>query len=342
MIYFAFPDAAIGYDCVTCGSRCCKGLGFALSGHELVPLLTRRPGFAPFLQMQRELVHAFDLDDGCWALGSDGRCEVEVEHGRAAKPSTCRLFPVNRLMTFGEHLVVDLHLADCPLVDAATGPRTIIRWQDDAGDLDDVDAIGTTPTLPAGTPDDWLAREAAVRDAAGACRPARVGELLSAEAGALLATWRRWFGVGDDEAAVLEAEVAPLFRLVLPSLRMQLLTLPGPPPYPRLMRAIDSHMAGVAWLAMLSRRAGRAPSLRGIAELFRWLPLLRELLVRWNTHVRLFEGAAPASAPPEVAAAWRALTELAATEPIGEALEATTLPPSLRPLLLRLASDRMR
>jgi hypothetical protein len=292
--------------------------------------------------MQRELVHAFDLEDGCWALGADGRCDVEVTHGREAKPSTCRLFPVNRLMTFGEHRVVDLHLADCPLVDGATNPRTLIRWDDVARDLGELDVMGTTPTLPAGTPDDWIAREAAVRDAAAAARPVRIGGLLGGEATALLDTWRRWFDVPEDESRALEADVAPLFRLVLPSLRMQLLTLPGPPPYPRLMRTIDSHLAGVAWLAMLSRRAGRAPTLRGIAELFRWLPLMRELLVRWNTHVRLFEGAPPSSAPPEVATAWRALTDLAATEPIGEALEATTLSPALRPLLLRLASDRMR
>jgi hypothetical protein len=334
VLHFVFADAAIGYDCVTCGSRCCKGLGFALAGAELVPLLAREPRFAPFLQPMRGAVHVFDLEDGCWALADDGRCGVEVAHGREAKPSTCRLFPVNRLLRIGEALVVDLQLTNCPLVDARTAPRTVIRWDEVARDLEAAGpgAIANEAKAAAGAPDDWLAREAAARDGAAAWRFASEHE----------PAWRRFFDVDEAEAARAEAEVLPLYRLAMPSLRMNLLTLPGAPPYQKIMRGVETQLAAGAWLACLSARAGRAPSLRGIAELWRGMPLVRELLARWDVRVTLANGVAPDSTPAEVAAAWPLLQKRATETTIGEALAETTLPPSLRPILLRLASDRVR
>ncbi|HWE30839.1 MAG TPA: hypothetical protein VHB97_22685, partial [Polyangia bacterium] len=229
MLHFAFADGAIGYDCVACGARCCKGLGFALGGGELVQLLARAPAFAPFAQPMRGAVHMFDLEDGCWALADDGRCGVELAHGREAKPSTCRLFPVNRLLRLGDTIVVDLQLTHCPLVDARTSPlpRTIIRWDEIARDLDaaGTGAIAFDGKAPPAAPDDWLAREAEARDGAGAWT-------VECES---LPAWRRFFGVDDeDETARLDAAVLPLYRLAMPSLRMNLMTLPGAPPYPKL------------------------------------------------------------------------------------------------------------
>jgi hypothetical protein len=334
VLHFAFADGAIGYDCVACGARCCKGLGFALGGGELVQLLARAPGLAPFVQPMRGAVHVLDLEDGCWALGDDGRCGVEVAHGREAKPSTCRLFPVNRLTRVGGAMVVDLQLTHCPLVDARTGPRTVIRWDEIAAELESAgtDAIAIDGKAPPGAPDDWLATEAAARDGAGAWLPKA-------------ASWTAWgafYGAEPAEAARLVEALLPLYRLAMPSLRMNLLTLPGAPPYPRLMRAIETQLAAGAWLACLSARAGRAPSLRGIAELWRGLPLVRDLLARWETRVTLANGVAPDSTPPEVAAAWPVLQKRATETTIGEALASTTLAPALRPILLRLASDRIR
>jgi hypothetical protein len=334
VLHFAFADGAIGYDCVACGARCCKGLGFALAGGELVPLLARAPGMAPFVQPVRGAIHVMDLEDGCWALEDDGRCGIERAHGREAKPSTCRLFPVNRLVRVGDAIIVDLQLTHCPLVDARTSPRTVIRWDEIARDLEaaGTGAIVIDGKAPAGAPDDWLAGEAEARDRAGTWRPASEST----------AAWRRFFDVADDEAARLEAAVLALYRLAMPSLRLNLMTLPGAPPWARLARGLETQLAAGAWLAALSARAGRAPSLRGIAELWRGLPLVRDLLARWETRVTLANGVAPDSTPPEVAAAWPRLQKRATEVPIGEALLSTTLPPALRPLLLRLASDRIR
>ncbi|HXU68838.1 MAG TPA: YkgJ family cysteine cluster protein [Polyangia bacterium] len=334
MLHFAFGDGAVGYDCVACGARCCKGLGFALGSGELVPLLARAPRLAPFMQPMRGAVHVLDLEDGCWALADDGRCSIETEHGHAAKPSTCRLFPVNRLVRIDGVLIVDVQLSHCPLVDARTNPRTVIRWDEIARDLEAAGpaAMPMEGKAAPGAPDDWLAHEAAARDAAGSWEP---------EAAAW-AAWRAFFDIDAAEVARLGEAVLPLYRLALPSLRMNLLTLPGAPPYPRLMQAIERQLAAGAWLACLSARAGRAPSLRGIAELWRGLPLMRELLARWDVRLTLANGVAPDSTPPEVAAAWATLQRRTAAATIGAALTETTLPAALRPLLLRLASDRMR
>src|SRR5436305_1742785 len=62
VLHFAFADAAIGYDCVACGARCCQGLGFALGGGELVQLLAHAPKLAPFAQPMRGAVHMLDLE----------------------------------------------------------------------------------------------------------------------------------------------------------------------------------------------------------------------------------------------------------------------------------------
>jgi hypothetical protein len=357
-MFYAFLDGALGYDCVSCGSRCCKGLGFALAASELVPLATRAPGLVPFMQLRDGLVMASTSGEGCWQLADDGRCSLEVTFGHTAKPSTCRLFPTNRLLRAGDVTVVDLQLGSCPIGDARDVPdrpgATVIRWADVARELAECGAGALTldAKLPPATPDGWLAREMARRDATAALLDVPSAAVLLDQLGAdatglmrLQTAWRRFFALADDEAAPLERLVARPFTLALPSLRWAALTEPGAPPYPRLMAALDGELLAGAFVALLSARAGRfdrASSLRRVAELWRGLPLLRRLLARWETRVTLADGPAPAAAPPELAAAWSALQSRAADGTIGDALAATELPPPLRPLLLRMASDRMR
>jgi hypothetical protein len=346
--YFAFADGAIGYDCVRCGARCCQGLGFALYGHELVPLLTRAPGLAPFLQLQPTRVAAFNLTDGCWCLADDGRCTLEVAHGRAAKPGVCRLFPL-RLMRFGATLAVDLQLCACPLEAAdglAAGPgRTVLRHRDVEADLADPElaAFVIDARVAPGAPDDLAAREAALRDQAAA----HAGDGVLAIIGdadprlaALRDGWRRFFAFDADEAAALDARVARPLALALPSLRLAALTANGAAPYPRVVGGLPSRLAALATLAALSLRAGRAASLRGLGELWRGTPLVREALARWDAppSPSLAATPPPTTAPVEVVRAWE---RLAAAPTLGEGLEATVLAPPLRPLLLRLVSDRL-
>jgi hypothetical protein len=360
--FYAFLDGALGYDCVSCGSRCCKGLGFALAPHELVPLATRAPGLVPFMQLRDGMVMAATSGEGCWQLADDGRCTIEVTFGHAAKPSTCRLFPTNRLVRAGEVTVVDLQLASCPIGDARDVPErpgaTVIRWADVDRELTEAGAGALTldAKLPPATPDDWAAREIAKRDATApliaAPSIASAATVLTQLGGdatrlaRLQTAWRRYFALADDEADALAAAVARPFTLALPSLRWQALTATNAPPYPRLQAALDVELLAGAFVAALSARTsvatGAASSLRRVAELWRGLPLLRAALTRWESRVTLADGPAPPAAPPELAAAWSALQARVLDVALGDALADTTLAPPLRPLLLRLASDRMR
>jgi hypothetical protein len=350
VLHFAFLDGAIGYDCVRCQARCCRGLGFALAPGELVPLVSRAPGVAPFLQLHATAVHAFDLTDGCWLLTADSRCSLELAHGRAAKPALCRLFPL-RVGRSGEDVVVELQLGACPLEDArglSAGPgRTVLRHEPLATELADAEllAFAVELRLAPGAPADLLGREAAARDrTAGWLDASRIEDALGGAADELTALtneWRGYFGLVADESAALAAEVARPFLLAVPGLRMNALTAPGAPPWPRLERGLPARLAAAAFLAALSLRAGRAPSLRAIAELWQNTWLVREALARWHEPLRPSEGEPPESTPPELG---RAFARVRASErPLGEALgdAAAGLAPSLRPLLLRLVSDRL-
>jgi hypothetical protein len=355
VLFFAFLDGALGYDCVTCGSRCCKGLGFALAASELVPLATRAPGLVPFMQLRDGLVMASTSGEGCWQLADDGRCNLEVTFGHTAKPSTCRLFPTNRLARAGDVTVVDLQLASCPIGDARDVPQrpgaTVIRWADVERELAEAGAGAVTmdAKLPPATPEGWIAREAERRDSTRALLDLPSAAAILGQLGAdgatlarLQTAWRRFFALDDSEAVRLDSAVARPWALALPSLRWAALTAPGAPPYPRLQAALDADLLAGAFVATLSTRAGQTPSLRRVAELWRGLPLWRWLLAHWDARVTLADGPAPAGAPPELAAAWTTLQSRARDGAIGEALAATELPPPLRPLLLRLASDRLR
>lgn len=118
-VYFAFADGAFGYDCVACGSKCCRGHGFYGSiENELAPFLGRR-SLPLFMHSQgsegAKRARIANLPPECFFLDADGGCEIHRTNGFAAKPETCRLFPFNRIRLVGRHLIVSPHSDLCPL-----------------------------------------------------------------------------------------------------------------------------------------------------------------------------------------------------------------------------------
>lgn len=115
-VYFTFPDNTLSYDCATCGA-CCKGLGVGLdhAAGEPERLVTLYPALAPFMRNTGGAWTARNPRGRCWFLGDDGLCRVEVDHGRAAKPAACRLFPFNRVFRLGAFTVIDFNSVICPL-----------------------------------------------------------------------------------------------------------------------------------------------------------------------------------------------------------------------------------
>lgn len=115
-IYFTWPDDCYSYECRGCGA-CCKGLGIGVDSvaGELEVLLEHYPGATPFVRKRGATWTVFNPRGRCWFLDPEGMCRVELEHGREAKPASCRLFPFNRVFRLGEHLIVDYNAIICPL-----------------------------------------------------------------------------------------------------------------------------------------------------------------------------------------------------------------------------------
>ena len=350
--YFAFVDGALGYDCVRCGSRCCHGLGFATPGTTLPALLRLAPGLGALVQLRQRGAFAITSGDGCWALADDGRCGLEVDHGRTAKPLVCKLFPLRARRVTGT-LVVDLQLTACPLQPAATltgGPGTAtVTHAAAAADLAglEADPLFEEVAGPRGAPDDLWEREALARAQVEAALVGD-GDVLSAmgakASSDLVSRWRRDLAIGTIAPAWHQA-----LALAWPGLRVDALLAPNSVPYPRLARGLPS--LGAAGLVLIELAAGLPwtvgrgprPTLRAVAELWRMQPLHRTLLLDWDSEVTLSEPA-PELIPPSVQPAWQALVTLARRGPFGEAFAAAahTLSGAERALLLRSAVDARR
>jgi Fe-S-cluster containining protein len=128
-IYFAFADGRLTYDCVSCGSQCCRGHGYKLGlGRELDAQLAARPAVRFFmsasdLEAERQVLVS-NCPPACFFLEEQGGCAIHRDYGYGAKPETCRLFPFNNMNTFGPYLIVRPHASLCPLTIVPPGERS--------------------------------------------------------------------------------------------------------------------------------------------------------------------------------------------------------------------------
>jgi hypothetical protein len=321
LTYFTFADGALRYDCMKCGQACCRGRGFAVAADELVPLLGRVPRLASVLRTRPGgSAWVADLTDGCWFLQGDGNCSIEVEHGRLAKPSTCRLFPFNRVYTAGGVRVVDFNASLCPLEDASgTGVRH-------ADLIAEIDALAGSPLVdvplpsPSELPADWVERE----------RAATIPTPPEAACGL--------YGARPDAA------INALIALAAPSLRFGWLFRKNAGAYPVESTRLPERLAGLALIAAAAPHA-RALSLRGLVELWHESAGALDVLARWREPVTLrspqFSADLPAALQPALgaflAAAFRG------PKPLGELVvaAAAALPETLRPLAVPVVASQL-
>jgi Fe-S-cluster containining protein len=134
-VYFAFGDGRLAYDCVTCGAKCCRHNGFdALVDPELQRHLAERHALRFFLDRcdagADNHYHARNFDPACFFLDDRNLCSLHVQHGFAAKPETCRLFPFNQFTRAGDYLMVGPHSL-CPLAVAPQNERSELSGHDE-------------------------------------------------------------------------------------------------------------------------------------------------------------------------------------------------------------------
>lgn len=348
--YFTFPDAALSYDCGACRQRCCRGKGIALSERELTQLLPRAPALAPLLRLRAGgALAAQNVADGCWFLGGDGMCRIEAEHGRGAKPGTCRLFPFNRVYRVGEVRVVDVNSVLCP-VEAAAGDG--VRHGDLLAEIDEL-AAGGSPLLdvPAAAPEDlppgWLERERELAAAAAADpAPAALCRAAGVDAEGDAAAWARLYGLSAVEGAAAAAAAAGPVALLSSSLRWNRLFRKGAPRYAEAAPRLPRRLRALTLLGGLAARlGGRPPSLRTLSELWEGQGPVLDVLERWGEPARLvaprFDADVPALLQPALGAFLGAAFRGGRT--LGELVEAAAqpLPAEARPLALSLAAGQL-
>jgi hypothetical protein len=113
--YFAFPDRAYHYDCAQCSAICCRGHGIGTAARETPALLSHYPELAFTATKSGQSGSNFtNPAGGCFFLTEKNLCQVEQDHGRAAKPGVCVAFPFNDFSRIGNVVVVRPHFL-CPL-----------------------------------------------------------------------------------------------------------------------------------------------------------------------------------------------------------------------------------
>ena len=115
-VYFPFPDAAWGYDCVRCGSLCCMGNGFGASRDEYAKLQKRYPRLKAFARFNdAPTVTLINFKGGCYFLEETGLCRIHQKLGLEAKPFVCKHFPFNQYLISDNALIVLPRFNLCPL-----------------------------------------------------------------------------------------------------------------------------------------------------------------------------------------------------------------------------------
>lgn len=347
-LFFTFLDGAFRYDCPSCGQACCRGKGIAIdAGQELVQLIRRVPQLAPMvLPVGGGYVRLPDATDGCWFLRGDGMCSYEQEHGRAAKFSTCRLFPFNRVFRAGAVRVVDYNSVVCPLKDAY-GTGTGVTYSELQAELQaagESPLVSSTAELPEGARElRWHALEQGILEASAAhveapdyvafaefqlARSQRhLGEvrLASEEPGLfeLVELWAKLYGISTKSAEwhALAAPTARALTLLTPSLRFNALFKRGAGTYKQQLPGLPHKLLATWFLGTLAALAASASastssgtqgspvlSLRAMTELHQAHAALRDLLARAGEPAVLDRPLSATDMPEEVAGAVRTLS----------------------------------
>lgn len=372
--FFTFLDGALRYDCPTCGQACCRGKGMALDARELVPLLVREPRLAPLVTSAPSgLAGWADVTDGCWFLRDDGWCRIEKEHGRDAKPTTCKLFPFNRVFRAGAVRVIDFNSVICPLADAqAAGQPGVTHREllEDLEKLSDGPLTASQAPVPAGAEGRWEPLERTILEAScdhlgrtpaafAGWQEAATAAWLRAPAGGGFPTrldaldpsrermqrleraWELFYGLDAETSATAELARGRSMALLTPSLRFNTLFRRNGPAWAAAVVRLPRLTLATSFLARVGQGLAPRTSLRALTELHQNTGSVRELLARWDEPAVVASPLGAVDAPEPLASAVRAAAERlspfrGAPRTLGDVLAETwsPMPPPLRAVSL--------
>ncbi len=110
------------FACHSC-TNCCRELVVHLTPADVRKIDAQdwagRIGSAPYVRLGRDTVLNHRPGGGCVFLQEDGRCRIHAEHGGAAKPLACQLYPFT-LHREGDDLRTAIRF-DCPSVASNRG-----------------------------------------------------------------------------------------------------------------------------------------------------------------------------------------------------------------------------
>lgn len=286
--YFAFPDRAYHYNCAKCDALCCRGHGIGTTAKETPQLLAHYPELAWAATKSGPAGSDFSNPaGGCFFLNDEKLCQIEVEHGREAKPGVCVLFPFNDFSRLGDIVVVRPHFL-CPLRltpgEGVGRHAELEQLMHETGVV--TRALGQPgPELSPEKAEEIVSREEKFRDKCGAAIGKVSFETLlesEAEDKAEFRSWQeralRLWGVSSESAP--RGYLDDILLALAPPLRMRAVLLSER----KRLRILSLAAAYVRSVAMVT---ARPLTLQGAHQMIvNVLPVLR-LFARGNASLRL-------------------------------------------------------
>ncbi len=112
---FLFPDSFFYYSCKNCLINCCTRNDKILLHKEY------KSNYSSYFKENHNILNL----GVCPQLRSDGKCRIEVENGKYAKPDICNIFPYKILGKLDDVYIVSINLYDCSITNYGDTPVTI-------------------------------------------------------------------------------------------------------------------------------------------------------------------------------------------------------------------------
>jgi len=112
---FLFPDKHFYYSCETCQINCCTRNDKILLHKDF------KSKYSSMFKCKHQILNL----GVCPELQEDGRCKIELELGKFAKPDICNIFPYHILGKYNDIYYISLDYSSCSLKESGTTPVSI-------------------------------------------------------------------------------------------------------------------------------------------------------------------------------------------------------------------------